>query len=155
MYLPPSGPVDKLYSRLIEAQKKPLLGKIIRQALKLRGIDIPPATLRPGRGIILRHAGNVVVHVKSRIGNNVMLHQGVTVGRGDIWKMEDPSFEGFSINDNVILGANSVVVSKTGILDIAEGTVLGANSVLTQSTGPYEIWAGSPARRVGTRPREN
>ena len=151
MFLPPAGPVDRLYCGLIAAQKWPLIGPVFRQLLKLRGIDIPPQALSPGDGLVLRHAGNVVVHVKTKIGKNVMLHQGVTIGRADIWKAPAPTFEGFVVEDNVILGANSVVTSKTGTLVLAEGTVLGANSVLTQSTAPYEIWAGVPARRIGIR----
>jgi serine O-acetyltransferase len=153
MFRPPMGPIDHLYARALHLQKKPVIGRFVRQALKFRGIDIPPKTLSPGRGLFLRHGGSVVIHGLTRIGSNVMLHQGVTVGRGDIWKPMDPEMVGFVLEDNVILGANSVVVSSRGLLTVAEGTVLGANSVLTQSTGPYEIWAGSPARRVGSRER--
>lgn len=153
MFLPPAGPVDRLYCGMIAAQKRPLIGLMFRQLLKLRGIDIPPQALSPGDGLVLRHAGNVVIHVKTKIGKNVMLHQGVTVGRADIWKVPSPSFGGFELEDNVILGANSVVTSKAGVLTVAEGTVLGANSVLTQSTGPYEIWAGVPAKCIGKRER--
>lgn len=153
MFLPPAGPVDRLYCALISAQKLPGIGIVVRQLIKLRGIDIPPVALQPGTGLVLRHAGNVVVHVKTKIGRNVMLHQGVTVGRADIWKAPAPTFEGFILEDNVILGANAVVTSKDGTLTVGEGTVVGANSVLTQSTGSYEIWAGVPAKRIGYRER--
>jgi len=136
---------------MILAQKKPVIGPIIRQLLKLRGIDVPAQALRPGTGLILRHSGNVVVHVKTRIGRDVMLHQGVTIGRSDIWRETDPSFEGFVLEDGVILGANAVVTSGKGLLTVGEGTVVGANSVLTRSTGRYEIWAGSPAKKIGDR----
>lgn len=153
MFRLPVRPIDRLYRGLILGQKRPVIGPVLRQLLKLRGIDIPAEALQPGDGLVLRHAGNVVVHRQSRIGRNVMLHQGVTVGRGDIWRDQDPSFKGFVIEDEVILGANAVVVSQKGLLTIAEGTVLGANSVLNKSTGPWEIWAGAPARKVGERER--
>ncbi|MET4003018.1 serine O-acetyltransferase [Arthrobacter sp. UYCu511] len=135
-------------------QKNPLIGKLFRHALKLRGIDIPPQTLAPGKNLFLRHAGNVVVHTDARLGNNIMLHQGTTIGRADIWREPDESFMGFEIQDFVILGANAVVVSKTGKLIIGKGTVLGANSVLNQSTGHWEIWAGNPAKKIGNRKSE-
>jgi serine O-acetyltransferase len=154
MFLPPAGPVDRFYARIIHLQKRPLLGTLIRHGLKLRGIDIPAKTLQPGTRLILRHGGNVVVHGLTRIGTDVMLHQGVTVGRSDIWRAPRPDFEGFVLEDRVILGANSVVVSSRGLLTVAEGTVLGANSVLTQSTGPYEIWSGNPATYRRTRERD-
>jgi serine O-acetyltransferase len=35
---------------------------------------------------------------------------------------------------------------------VGRGTVVGANAVLARSTGEWEIWAGSPAKCVGTRP---
>ncbi|WIB27018.1 hypothetical protein [Curtobacterium sp. MCSS17_015] len=152
MFRPPAGPIDKFYAWAILAQKKRIVGPILRQALKFRGIDIPAKTLDPGTGLILRHAGSVVVHGLTRIGRNVMLHQGVTVGRSDIWQEPDPDFKGFVLADNVILGANAVVVAKSGTLVVAEGTVVGANSVLTKSTSPWEIWSGVPARKTGTRP---
>lgn len=150
-YDTPAGPIDRAYWKLIQYQRIPFLGRVIRQLLKARGIDIPPSSLAPGRHLILRHAGNVVIHGQSKIGNHVILHQGVTVGRGDIWRAPDPTFDGFILEDHVILCANAVVASSKGQLVIGEGTVVGANSTLTTSTGPWEIWAGSPARRVGYR----
>lgn len=149
--MPPKGPVDHFINWCVQAQRYRLVGKLFRHALKLRGIDIPPQTLAPGKELFLRHAGNAVIHSEARIGNFVMIHQGVTVGRSDIWREPDASFQGFEIHDFVILGANAVVVNKTGKLTIGTGTVLGANSVLTQSTGEWEIWAGNPARRIGNR----
>jgi serine O-acetyltransferase len=149
-YRLPVRPADRLYIRMIFLQRLRGIGKLFRFLLNLRGIDIPPQTLRPGTGLVLRHSGSVVIHGRTRIGRNVVLHQGVTVGRSDVWRAPHASFEGFDIQDDVILGANSVVVASRGLLTIATGSVLGANSVLTQSTGPHEIWAGAPARRVGS-----
>jgi serine O-acetyltransferase len=37
------------------------------------------------------------------------------------------------------------------VLRVGRGSVVGANAVLLESTGENEIWAGVPARRVGTR----
>ena len=34
---------------------------------------------------------------------------------------------------------------------LPDGFVLGAGSVLTKNPGPFEIWAGSPARKIGER----
>ena len=153
MYFPPQGPLDKIMCSLVQAQRHPLVGPLIRQLLKARGTDIPPNTLAPGTGLIVRHLGHMVVHVKTKIGRHVMIHQGVTIGRSDIWRQEDPSFSGFVLEDYVILGANAVVTSGRGVLTVGEGTIVGANSVLTTSTGRWEIWAGAPAKKIGTRER--
>ena len=37
------------------------------------------------------------------------------------------------------------------VTHIPDGVVIGAGSVLTKNPGPYEIWAGNPARKIGTR----
>jgi len=150
-YETPAGPLDRLVWRLIQIQRVPVVGSVVRQALKLRGIDIPPKTLAPGKDLVLRHLGNVVVHVDARLGNRVVLHQGVTIGRSDIWRQPAADFDGFEIRDDVIVGANAVILGKHGRLVIGRGTVIGANSVLTCSTGEREIWAGSPAKKIGER----
>ena len=48
--------------------------------------------------------------------------------------------------------ANSIVMP--GVL-IEEGSVLGANSFLKESTEPWTIYAGSPARPIKKRKKEN
>lgn len=154
-FRPPVRMSDRIFLRLIFLQRVNVIGKFAGLALNLRGIHIPPSTLKPGTGLVLRHSGNVVVHSKTQLGRNVMLHQGVTIGRADIWRSPDATFGGFIIDDEVILGANAVVVSSRGTLHIGRGTVVGANSVLTQSTGEYEIWAGAPAKRIGSRTKAN
>lgn len=149
-YKPPTGPADRAITRLIHLQKARGIGPLVRLYLKWRSIDIPPRTLTPGTGLVLRHVGNVVVHVGTRIGRDVMLHQNVTVGRSDIWRSPRGRLQ-FVLEDHVILGANAVVVGSHGTVRIGRGTVVGANSVLTQSTGDWEIWAGTPAQLVGRR----
>ncbi len=143
---------DLVLSRLVSMQRIKYLGRTVRFALRMRGIDIPPNTLNKRSGVRLPHGGNVVVHYKTRIGSNVTLFQGVTIGRSDIWAPESDALEFISIGDGAILCANSCVISRGPSLVVAEGTVLGANSVLLDDTGPYEVWAGAPARMVGMRP---
>jgi serine O-acetyltransferase len=58
------------------------------------------------------------------------------------------------IGDDVTIGAGAKILFRSGEdLVVADGTVIGANAVLLDSTEPGEIWAGLPARRVGTRVR--
>jgi serine O-acetyltransferase len=78
------------------------------------------------------------------------------VGRADIYQpIQASKFEGIQIGDDVILSPGCKVLCREGTLKVGNGTVLGANAVLLQSTGEYEIWAGSPARCVGTRPQRD
>lgn len=142
------------YTRLVYARQLPLIGKLFYYWLKWLGAEIP-MTVPIGPGFILEHGGfGVVIHSKSRIGTNVHIYQGVTLGRADIYvPMEHSQFEGIEIADDVILSPGCKVLCKAGVLKVGRGTVVGANAVLLGSTGEYEIWAGSPARCVGQRPR--
>lgn len=143
------------YTRLVYARQLPIIGKLSYYLLKLLGSEIP-MSVDVGEGFLLEHGGHgVVVHSKARIGRGVHIYQGVTIGRADIYQPMDKSkFEGVVIEDDVILCPGCKVLCKEGILKVGAGTVIGANAVLLESTGEYEIWAGSPARRVGSRPRE-
>ena len=77
---------------------------------------------------------------------------GVGIGRADIHipAAESP-FEGIVIEENVIISPGAKVLCKEGVLRVRRGTMIGANAVLLESTGENEIWAGIPARRIGTR----
>ncbi|BCW76827.1 hypothetical protein NicSoilB11_31520 [Arthrobacter sp. NicSoilB11] len=101
------------------------------------------------------------------MGNGVTLFQGVTVGRGDQYEPvteNSPTGDaagGVVIGDGAILSAGAKVLFKTGeTLTIGAGAIVGANAVVLCSVPPGEVWAGVPARKVGTvskygdKPRE-
>jgi serine acetyltransferase len=52
------------------------------------------------------------------------------------------------IEDGVWLGAGTTVLPG---VTIGKGAVIGANSVVNRNIPPNEIWAGCPARKLGTR----
>jgi serine O-acetyltransferase len=109
-----------------------------------------------GPGFELAHGGfGVVVHSHTSIGERVRVYPGVGIGRADIYQpMSLSHFEGIIIEDDVVLSPGAKVLCKEGVLRVSRGSVIGANAVLLQSTGEWEIWAGIPARRVGTRDHE-
>ncbi|MGP5219440.1 hypothetical protein [Arthrobacter rhombi] len=145
----PVGPVEKLTMKLVQAQKLAGVGPLLRMFAKARGVQIPPHTFTERRH--LPHVGTVVVHEKTRIGRNVTLFHGVTIGRSNIWEEPHEDFVGFVIEDDAVLCANAAVLCERGTVTVGRGTIIGANSVLTRSTGRDEIWAGAPARKVGVR----
>jgi serine O-acetyltransferase len=143
------------YSRLVYARNKPLLGSLAYFTLKLLGVEIP-RQVQVGEQLELAHGGfGVVVHRHTQIGNRVKIYPGVTLGRADIYRPASRSkFEGIVIEDDAILCPGAKILGKEGILRVGRGSVIGANAVLLESTGENEIWAGAPARRVGTRDGE-
>lgn len=141
-----------IYNLLVQARRWPLLGAIAYYKLKILGAEIP-RSVEIGEGFDLVHGGvGVVIHPKTKIGRNVKIYPGVTLGRADIHlPIEQSKFAGIEIGDDVILSPGSKVLCKEGILRVSAGTVLGANAVLLESTGEGEVWAGLPAKKVGKR----
>jgi serine O-acetyltransferase len=141
-----------LITTLAYTRNKPIFGGIAYYALKLLGVELP-RSVSIGQDLEIAHGGfGIVIHSRARIGNRVKIYPGVTLGRADIHKpMAQSQFEGIVIGDDVILSPGSKILCKGGIMHVGNGTVVGANAVLFESTGEWEIWAGIPAVRVGTR----
>jgi len=141
-----------LYTRLLYARHWPILGSLAYLLLKLLGVEVP-RSVRIGTDVLLVHgAFGLVVHPSTRIGDRVKLYPGVTLGRADIHlPIEESAFEAIEIGNDVILSPGSKVLNSAGILKLANGTMLGANAVLLESTGENEIWAGIPAKRIGSK----
>ena len=142
-----------VYARLVYARRQPLVGKLAYYLLKVLGAEIPPS-VEIGREFQLVHGGfGVVIHPATHIGDRVKIYPGVTIGRGDIYRpIEESSFKGVLVEDEVVLSPGAKVLCGSGVLTIGRGSVIGANAVLLESTGENELWAGIPAKRVGSRP---
>ncbi len=53
------------------------------------------------------------------------------------------------VGDDVYIGANSVIMPVT----IGEGAVIGAGSFVNKDCEPWGIYVGSPAKKIGERPK--
>ena len=53
------------------------------------------------------------------------------------------------VGDDVYIGAKSVIMPIT----IGDGAVIGAGSFVNKDVEPWGIYVGSPARKIGERPR--
>ena len=139
--------------RLFVLSRLPVVGRVAQLALKCLGVEIPKSVVVDGQLHLPHWAAGLVVHPSTRIGHDVVLYQGVTIGRSDIYRsVPQPITGGVEIGDESIICAGAKVLFKSSqTLVIGTGTIVGANSVLMESTGRNEIWAGAPARRVGSR----
>ncbi len=54
------------------------------------------------------------------------------------------------VGNDVYIGANSTIMPVT----IGDGAVIGAGSFVNKDVEPYGIYVGSPAKKIGERPRE-
>jgi serine O-acetyltransferase len=139
------------YSKLVYARRG-LFGHLAYLILKSLGAEVP-RSVEIGEDFILVHGGfGVVIHPNTKIGDNVKIYPGVTIGRADIHlPIEKSKFQAIEVGDDVILSPGSKVLCKEGVLRVGRGTVIGANAVLLESTGDGEVWAGLPAKKVSLR----
>jgi serine O-acetyltransferase len=141
---------ERFFTRLVYLQKSRVWGRAVSVLLIFRGTEF--LAERIGPGLRLGHCGTgTIVTPKCHIGANVTIMNNVTIGRADIWRPPQESWAPIVIEDDVILSVGARVLGRGEGLVVGRGSVVGANSVLTQSTGEYEIWAGSPARKIGMR----
>jgi serine O-acetyltransferase len=105
-------------------------------------VDIHPA-VPIGRGIFMDHATGVVIGQTARIGDDVSLLQGVTLGgTGKHGGDRHPK-----IGSGVLVGAGAKIL---GNFEIGHCSRVAAGSVVLSAVPPNTTVAGVPARIVGT-----
>ena len=113
---------------LLRLRRFPVLSRVAYYCMKILGVELPLG-VEIGRNFQLAHGGvGVVIHPNTRIGNDVKIYQGVTVGRLDIHRPCNPDFR-IVIHDGCILCAGAKVLVK-GLGELPQGTIVGANEVL-------------------------
>lgn len=118
----------------------PVIPRMIgEQAHSETGIDIHPAATI-GRAFTIDHGTGVVIGATARIGDNVKIYQGVTLGA----KSFDTDADGNLIKGiprHPIIGNNVVIYSNATILGritIGDGAVIGGNLWVTSDVAPGE-----------------
>lgn len=137
---------------LFKYSRTPAIGKVCYLFLKVLGLEIP-RSVRVGEKLKLPHwAYGVVVHPHTILGSNVVIYQGVTIGRADVHEASAAMGGRVEVGDGVILGAGAKVLFRSGqTLIIGKNAVIGANSVLLQNVDANEIWSGVPAKFIKKR----
>jgi serine O-acetyltransferase len=100
------------------------------------GLDMTGTVIGPG--LFISHGQGTILSAE-RIGANLQVHQGVTVGwdyRGDRRPI---------IGDDVFIGAGAKIL---GALTVGDGARIGANAVVVCDVPPRATAVGVPARIV-------
>lgn len=97
-----------------------------------------------GAGLFIPHAQCIVIGYSSKIGRNVTVYQGVTIGQVPGRRKNGRSFP--TIGDNVMLGAGAKIL---GPVTIGDNAMIGANAVVLSDVPENAVAAGVPARVVG------
>lgn len=105
----------------------------------ITGADIP-INCQLGGGLLIPHPNGIVIHPRSVVGVNCLIHQQVTIGvtRGS----QIPPV----IGGHVDIGAGAKII---GNIHIGNDVLIGANAVVTKDIKSGSIAAGIPARVIG------
>ena len=108
------------------------------------GIQLPFGT-KVGGGLHFPHYGCQIIHYDAKLGNNVWIFQGVTIGcmRG---KRGAPN-----IGNNVILFSGARVIAG---VTLGDNVVVGAGAVVIHDVPSGSVVAGVPAKVVSQKGEE-
>ena len=91
-----------------------------------------------GPGLSIAHLGTIYVNSNSKIGKNLRIQSGVTIGGS---KGEYPV-----LGDNIYIGSGAKII---GGITVADNVAIGANAVVVKDiTEPGTTHAGNPSRLV-------
>lgn len=118
----------------------PVLPSIFKALIFLLFNSVVPPTSVIGRKSKFAYGGiGVVIHAKSIIGERVIIGQGVTIGR-----QLDP--EGVPlIGNDVYISAGARIL---GNITVGDNVIIGANSVVIKDVPSNSIVAGVPAKVI-------
>jgi len=107
----------------------------------LTGIEIHPGA-RIGRRFFIDHGAGVVIGETAKIGDDVLLYQGVVLGGTTLKKGKRHP----TIGNNVVMGTGAVAL---GAITIGDRACVGAGSVVIKSVPPGATVVGIPGRTAG------
>lgn len=122
--------------------KLKLFARIIANMTRfLTGVEIHPAA-KIGKGLVIDHGMGVVIGESTRIGEDVLIYQGVTLGgTGNLSDQKRHP----TICSHVMIGAGAKVL---GNIKVGAHARIGANAVVLKDVPPGATAIGIPARFI-------
>ena len=100
-----------------------------------------PARTKIGEGFYIGHSGRVIINPEARLGKNINISTGVTIGYENRGKRKGaPTFEG-----ECWIGANSVIV---GNVNIAKDVLIAPLTFVNFDVPAHSIVIGNPAKII-------
>ncbi len=115
----------------------PIIPRIFTEyAHEITGIDIHPGA-EIGSHFFIDHGTGIVIGETTKIGRNVKIYQGVTLGALSVDKSMLKTKRHPTIEDDVILYSQAVILGGDTI--IGKNSVIGGNSWITHSIPPNSV----------------
>jgi serine O-acetyltransferase len=115
--------------------KVPIFPRLISEyGHQLTGIDIHPGA-QIGSPFFIDHGTGIVIGETTRIGRNVKIYQGVTLGALSVQKKLARMKRHPTIEDSVVIYAQAVILGGETV--VGHDSVIGGNVFLTHSVSPY------------------
>lgn len=112
-----------------------------------------------GDRVFVGHGTEFNIRGKLAIGDDCLIASGcVFVDHDHGMDASRPMNDQGLITKDIVLGANVWIGARVVILKgvgIGPGAIVGAGSVVTRNIGADEIWAGVPARKIGSRQNQS
>jgi serine O-acetyltransferase len=96
-----------------------------------------------GSGLYINHFGTVMINPKARLGSNINLAHGVTIGVSYDGKVGVPV-----VHDRVWIGTNAIIV---GGITIGEGAMIAPGAFVNFDVAPNSVVLGNPGRVVSNK----
>ena len=136
-----------LYLRMLQLGKYKLLyplAYIGRYMISHRcGLEILPQT-DIGAGFRLVHPYNITINPEAKLGRNINIYKGATIGYARGEKAGVPT-----VGDNVQIGINATIV---GGIEIGDDVLIAPNTFINENVPSHSIVIGNPAIIL---PRDN
>jgi serine O-acetyltransferase len=119
----------------------PLVPRVLAYLTRaITGVEIHPAA-EIGRGFFIDHGSGVVIGETAKIGNQVTLYQGVTLGGTGFQRGKRHP----TLGDNVTVGSGAKLL---GPIAVGDGAKIGANTVVVEDVPPGATVVGNPGHPV-------
>jgi serine O-acetyltransferase len=126
-----------------ESRLRPLFRLAHRVTLGHAGMDFPLET-EVGRGLAITHGWGLVVSPEARIGSNVTLFHGVTLGTRTRTELDGTRVHGApTIGDEVWIGPHAVLV---GPVVVGRGSIIAPGAMVLDDVPEYSLVVGNPQR---------
>lgn len=99
-----------------------------------------------GPGLVLRHPSDIVIGRGCKLGKNVTILNGVTIGNRLTGSATRPDGSPV-IGDDVFIGTGAKIL---GPVEVGSGSIIGANAVVVNSVPAGSTTVGNPARVIGS-----